>query len=341
MSDPKPNNVLIKSGKTEKAELTCDQVYTELLDRCVILWRTGQARALQVMHKMGGYVDDFLKEQEDGGSKRYGARNMIRLSEDLESRGVEACAPSTLYHCRKLFLVIKESEIELLAKRGYSTAHVKALLPLSDELRAKIQCEMVDQATSEVIPINVLEHKIRDAQTAAQRAEADAATAADPAAEVQAAAAKGPAHQGGDAAQDNGYTDAEGHAADGAPGNPELKAGEGGAKEAPAGANKGAKDFSAPPMVSVKAMAKACDQFVALVPAVTKSCREVSKIGFDSPKAAANWCLARDTCIDALKGAQQYLDGILETLVAEKNDGGSEGFKDSAPKPKGKGKKKR
>ena len=337
MTDPKPTNkILIPIGKTD---LSTDQVYTDLLDRCVVLWRTGQARALQVMHKMGGYVDDFLNEQEDGGSKRYGSRNMIRLSEDLAGRGVEACAPSTLYHCRKLFLVIKEADIERLASRGYSTAHVKALLPLSDEIRARIQCEMVDTATNEVIPINVLEHKIREAQTAAQRTAADNATAADPAGAVQAAAAQGPANTG-DAATENGYTDTEGHAAEGAEGNPALEAGAAG--PAPAGASTNTtKDFTAPPMVSVKAMAKVCDQFVALVPGVTKSCREVDKIGFDSPKAAGNWCLARDTCIDALKGAQQYLDGILETLVAEKNSGGSENFKDSAPKPKGKGKKRR
>jgi hypothetical protein len=90
-------------------------------------------------------------------------------------------------------------------------------------------------------------------------------------------------------------------------------------------------------------MAKICDQFVTLVPGVTKSCREVTKIGFDSGKAAENWCLARDTCLDALKGVQQYVDGLMETLVAEKRDGGSEGFRDSAQPEKKfkKGKKRR
>lgn len=346
MADPKPNsNVLIKSTRADtEVAATEDQNYLALVDRFLALHRAGQARAIQVMHRMGAYVDEFMKEQEENGAKKYGAKTLDKLIEDLQSKGVD-CARSSLYHCRKIYTIMKEADIELLANRGYTTSHVKALLPLSDELREKIQCEMVDTASNTVIPLNILELKIRDAQMEVKRADANEAT--DPASKVQADAAKGPAGQdlfnegGTDPSQENGYTGADGKAAPGADGNPELKAGEGG--KAPAGATAGAKDYSAPPLTAVKAMAKVCDQFVTLVPGVTKSCREVVKIGFDSPKAAENWCQARDTCIDALKGAQQYIDGLLETLAAEKRDGGSESFRDSAQPEKKfkKGKKRR
>jgi hypothetical protein len=327
MADPKPNTTVIKAASTE---LTSDQAYTALLDRFVALYRTGQARAIQVMHKMGAHIDEFMREQEEGGAKRYGSRNLDKLIDDLNNRGVQQYARSTLYHCRKVFLIMKEADIDLLANRGYSVNHVKALLPLSDELREKIQSEMVDLKTQSVIPLPVLELKIRDAQMEVKRADADAAT--DPADVVRAAAAEGPANgvTSEDAAAENGYTGEDG----------ELRAGEGG-KGGPAGASTTGKDYSAPPLAAVKAMGKICDQFVTLVPGVTKSCREVTKIGFDSPKAAENWCMARDTCMDALKGVQQYVDGLLETLAAEKRDGGADSFKDSAPKPKGKKGKRR
>lgn len=355
MADPKPtSNILIKSTRVVPddnvvIENTADQNYLDLLDRFVGLFRTGQARAIQVMHKMGAHVDEFMKEQEENGAKKYGARNLDKLINDLESKGVEGCGRSTLYHCRKVFQIMREADIDLLANRGYTTSHIKALLPLTNELREKIQCEMVDISTNSVIPLTVLELKIRDANMEVKRA--DATAAMDPAAQVQADAAKGPASEdlfnegGTDPSQENGYTGPDGSAAPGADGNPELKAGEGGT--APAGASTtGGRDYSAPPLAAVKAMGKICDQFVTLVPGVTKSCREVQKIGFDSGKAAENWCVARDVCIDGLKGVQQYVDSLLETMVAEKRDGGSEGFRDSAQpdkkfKGKGKGKGKR
>ena len=333
MADPKPT-------KPNTDIVATDQAYSQFLDRFIALHRAGQARAIQVMHKMGAHVDEFMREQEENGGQRYGARNLDKLIDDLNSRGVQQYARSTLYHCRKVFLIIKEADIDLMATRGYSVNHVKALLPLSDELRERIQSEMVDLKTQSVIPLPVLEAKIRDAQVEVSRQAADTAT--DPAAQVQADAARGPAQSDADAAAQNGYTGEDGKEAPGADGNAELKSGEAGA--APAGASKGAKDYSAPPMASVKEMAKLADRIVTLVPGVTKSCREVTKIGFDSHKAAENWCQARDICIDALKGVQQYLDSLLETLTAEKRDGGSENFKESAQpdkKFKGKGKKRR
>lgn len=341
MANPKPT-VLIKSTRldTEVIEQTADQLYLSLLERFLALHRAGQARAIQVMHRMGAYVDEFMQEQEENGAKKYGAKTLDKLIEDLQGKGID-CARSSLYHCRKIFTIMKEADIELLANRGYTTSHVKALLPLSDELREKIQCEMVDTTSNTVIPLSILELKIRDAQMDVRRSAADDAT--DPAAQVQSDAARGPVRDlsGLDPAQENGYTGEDGGQAPGADGNPELKTGEGGG--APAGASTGAKDYSAPPLTAVKAMSKICDQFVTLVPGVTKSCREVSKVGFDSAKAAENWCVARDTCMDALKGVQQYVDGLLETLAAEKRDGGSEGFRDSAQPSKkfGKGKKRR
>jgi len=339
MADPKPNQSV--------SVPTADQNYLALLQRFLDLFHAGQARAIQVMHKMGAHVDEFMKEQEENGAKKYGAKTLDKLIEDLESKGVAGCGRSSLYHCRKIFLIMKEADIDLLAARGYTTSHVKALLPLSDELRERIQCEMVDKASNTVIPLPVLELKIRDAQMEVKRADAKDAT--DPTDKVKADAAAGPVNDkdrmdegGTDPSQENGYTGSDGKAAPGADGNKELKAGEGG--KAPAGATTKGKDYSAPPLAAVKAFSKVCDQFVTLVPGVTKSCREVTKIGFDSGKAAENWCLARDVAIDALKGVQQYVDSVLETLAAEKRDGGSEGFRDSAQpdkKFKGKGKKRR
>jgi hypothetical protein len=314
MSTPKPN---AKTSAAQAVATTTDAktAYEAVLDTITKIHRTGQARAIQSMWHMGQVVDEFLNEVEKSEGSRYGTFGIDKLAEDLARRDVCSAGRSTLYHARKVFRILSFEQIEALAARGYTTHHVKALLPLSDEIRTKVHAELIDPKTNQIIPIGVLNSKIEDLQSANSRTRADAALAApSPADAVQAAVDSGPA-----AAVANGYVDEAGEAAPDADGNPELTPPD---KAPLSAATKGAPDYSRPPLPGVKKMTKALNAVVSTVSDAVVALKEVPKIGFDSTTAAKNWLQAREELRASLTDAQRYISETLAVVLdSAANDG--------------------
>lgn len=285
--------------------MTGKKEYDEVVDVLTTIFRTGQARAIQTMWKMGEVVDAFLTECEKPDGSRYGTYGIDQLSQDLERREVAMGGRSTLYHCRKIFITMSFEQIEALAARGYTTKHVKALLPLSDELRERIHAELVDPKTNEIITYATLADRIRSVQTLDNRQRITSAVEASPADTLEQAV------DAADAAEENGYTTPEGEATPDAEGNPELTTPD---TDGPSRKATSAPDYSKPPLPAVKRLVKALDACLAAVPDAVIALKEVPKVGFDSTVAAKNWVAARTALAAVVVDIGEFLPAIRSTL---------------------------
>lgn len=287
------------------------QAYTQVVDKLTTIFREGQASAIQSMWRMGQVVQDFMAEAEKSSGSRYGSFSIDNLSEDLKGRDVNLHGRSTLYHCRNVYKSLSYEQIGALAKRGYTTNHVKALLPLSAELRERVHAEMIDPRTNEIIPEEVLRSKIRDLQGVSDKEKADDA--------IQGKTVPQPTEaEVIEASVDNGYTGEDGKAVE-TEGNAPLETPAPG--EAPVKATA-APDYSKPPLPGVKKLTKTLAASLGNISDAVIALREVPKVGFDSKIAATNWIQARDDLKTTAADVRRYLDEVIKIAdESAANDG--------------------
>ena len=327
MPDPKPNGQARPvQNNPVTAATDAKQAYDEVVTAIVEIYRTGQARAIQTLWVMGRKVDEFLTECEKKTGSRYGSFGIDQLGDDLKRQDVSVTGRSSLYHARKVFKTLSFDQIESLAKRGYSTHHVKALLPLSDEVRERVHADMINPKTNQVITVEELNAKIKELQTeSAKRAADRAINGPTPAEQIETEADDGPTKTGEEIAQENGYTTDSGEATDSPSTDPE--GGDVGEK-APVDPEKakamarGAPDYSKPPLPGVKKMIKALNNVLGAVSDAAVSLREVPKVGFDSKVAANNWLQAREELRACLIDTSKYLTEMRKLLEESARDDG-------------------
>jgi hypothetical protein len=331
MADPKPNEGATPApDKNIVADATAaKKAYDEVVENVTQIYRVGQARAIQTMWAMGRVVDEFLVECEKKAGSRYGSFGIDQLSDDLSKRDVGLTGRSSLYSARKVFKTLSFEQIETLAQRGYSTNHVKTLLPLSDEVREKVHAEMVDPKTNQIISVPALQEKVKSIQMDAAKAAADKAIdGPSPAEQIEAEADAGPAkppqQTGEEAAQENGYTGENGEATTDAPEGEAATTPEGEPKDPEKAklAAKGAPDFSKPPLPGVKKMCKTLQGFIGTVGDAVIALKEVPKVGFDSKVAAQNWVNAREELRASITDAEKYIAEMKKAVEESANSDG-------------------
>jgi hypothetical protein len=293
-----------------------------LVERTVAVLRKGQADLLDHYWQVGACFAKFLTLAAKGGAGTVTVRDFAAAL----TRAGQECAPSTLHLAKRIHDTYDRAALPGMVARGLSVTALKALLPLEEGLRAKVEEKL------EAAPLSTRDLR---AVIRAERGEAAAATfqgaplwydgeATDAGAQDEDAAADAArAVRAGAAYQINAdprvAPSPEEIYAEDSPGPRNI----GAAPQAgaiPARARTVVHEYSRPPLPAIKAANGAAEKFADQLPGLWRTLDEVSQVGWDSDRARENFRVEVERLLTIMQGLQAGAPEAVRRLRSALSD---------------------
>lgn len=275
-------------------------VFERLVAEAAATLRQGQSDLLGHFWRLGELVDRLQREAPE--------RTLRHFAAGLRDAGQDVSA-AQLQQAKRIFDRYQAEELPTLVERGFTITHLKALLPLDEALRERVEQAAVGD-----------DGRVRSTRELreAVRAERIRSLAEDPPAEDVA--------MGTDDAP--AYTEA---ARLGRSPSPQVETidGDGGPLAGPAEIAASApaisaitvgavatREYSRPPLAVLKRASCAAEALADVMPALWTAIAEAERIGWDSERAQHNFRDQAELLITAFDGLRQVAPTAVERLRA-------------------------
>ena len=268
-------------------------VFAALVEDTVAALRRGQEDLLGHYWALGELTARFSTEADAG---KLGPLTLRAFAEGLRDRGQDVSV-TQLTQAKRIFDRYRREDLPALIGKGFTVSHLKALLPLPDQVREAVEAKVVDDS-GRISSTRAVQQAVRAAkvESLAEIPEPEDALAAAPRAARTASAPQAIAS----AADDGG---------------PLLATPVAGADTPRIGLVE-VREYSRPPLATVRRAAAAAEALADVLPALWTTLAEVEKVGWESDTQAKNFRAQADLLITAFNGLQQVAPTALQRLNA-------------------------